>query len=132
MIRIVKAEVSDAGDNKLVRRCIFTSAYAFTGWVDDEVACIVGIISPTVLSNQAYLWLHCTPLVEQHKFLFVRYSQRWLEIALKEYPVITGMTRVLVDPLWDVPGQVCLQITDPMPATILGAIPEITVGDTGK
>ena len=94
MIRIIKAEVSDAGDNKLVRRCIFTSAYAFTGWVDDEVACIVGIISPTVLSNQAYLWLHCTPLVEQHKFLFVRYSQRWLEIALKEYPVITGHTLV--------------------------------------
>ena len=47
-------------------------------------------------------------------------------------PLITGMTRVLVDPVWDVPGQVCLQITDPMPATILGAIPEITVGDTGK
>ena len=94
MIRIVKAEVSDAGDNKLVRRCIFTSAYAFTGWVDDEVACIVGIISPTVLSNQAYLWLHCTPLVEQHKFLFVRYSQRWLESALKKYPVITGHTLV--------------------------------------
>ena len=90
MIRIVKAEVSDARDNKLVRRCIFTSAYAFTGWVDDEVACIVGIISPTVLSNQAYLWLHCTPLVEQHKFLFVRYSQRWLEWAKEEFPVITG------------------------------------------
>lgn len=92
MIRIVKAEVSDAGDNKLVRRCIFTSAYAFTGWVDDEVACIVGIISPTVLSNQAYLWLHCTPLIEQHKFLFIRHSLRWLERAKEEFPVITGHT----------------------------------------
>jgi hypothetical protein len=31
-------------------------------------------------------------LVEQHKFLFVRYSQRWLEQAKKEFPVITGHT----------------------------------------
>jgi len=47
-------------------------------------------------------------------------------------PLITGMTRVVMDPLWDVPGQICLQITDPMPATILGVIPEIVVGDTSK
>ena len=78
----------------LVRRWILTSAYAFTGWVDEEVACIVGLICPTLLSEQAYLWLHCTPLVEQHKFLFVRYSQRWLETALEEYPVIVGHTLV--------------------------------------
>jgi len=47
-------------------------------------------------------------------------------------PLITGMTRVVIDPLWSVQGQICMQITDPMPATILGVIPEITVGDTGK
>ena len=45
-------------------------------------------------------------------------------------PLVTGDERVIMDPLWDVPGQICIQITDPLPATILGVIPEITIGDT--
>jgi len=44
-------------------------------------------------------------------------------------PLISGDTRVVVDPLWDVPGQVCFQIDDPVPASILGIIPEYVVGD---
>jgi hypothetical protein len=46
--------------------------------------------------------------------------------------LVTGDERVIMDPLWDVPGQVCFQINDPVPATILGVIPEISVGDTAK
>lgn len=45
-------------------------------------------------------------------------------------PLITGDARVIMDPLWDVPGQICLQGNDPVPATILGVIPEIVIGDT--
>lgn len=43
--------------------------------------------------------------------------------------LVTGDERVIMDPLWDVPGQICLQQNSPMPATILGVIPEIVVGD---
>lgn len=45
-------------------------------------------------------------------------------------PLQLGDQRVVMDPLWDVPGQICLQIDDPLPATVLGVIPEITIGDT--
>jgi hypothetical protein len=45
-------------------------------------------------------------------------------------PLLTGDERIVMDPLWDVPGQICLQLTDPLPATVLGVIPEITIGDT--
>lgn len=47
-------------------------------------------------------------------------------------PLVTGDERVIMDPLWDVPGQICIQLTDPLPATILGVIPEITIGDDFK
>jgi hypothetical protein len=47
-------------------------------------------------------------------------------------PLITADERIVMDPLWDVPGQICLQVDDPLPATVLGVIPEITVGDTPK
>lgn len=45
-------------------------------------------------------------------------------------PLLTGDYYAPIDPLWDVPGQVCIQIDDPVPASILGIIPEVTIGDT--
>lgn len=43
--------------------------------------------------------------------------------------LITSDQRVIMDPSWNEFGQICIQITDPLPATILGVIPEITIGD---
>lgn len=45
-------------------------------------------------------------------------------------PLVTGDERVIMDQLWDTPGQICLQQNDPLPVTVLGVIPEIEVGDT--
>lgn len=46
--------------------------------------------------------------------------------------LVTGDARTIIDPLWDVPGQYAIQQPLPYPATILGVIPEIEVGDTTK
>jgi hypothetical protein len=45
--------------------------------------------------------------------------------------LITADERIVMDPLWDVPGQICIQVDDPLPTTILGVIPEVVVGDSG-
>jgi hypothetical protein len=47
-------------------------------------------------------------------------------------PLITGDERIVMDPLWDVPGQICLQVDDPLPSTVLGVIPEVVLGDSPK
>lgn len=44
--------------------------------------------------------------------------------------LVTGDARIIIEPTWDVPGQYCIQQTTPYPASVLGVIPEITVGDT--
>lgn len=44
--------------------------------------------------------------------------------------LVTADARTIIDPLWDVPGQYCIQQPLPYPASILGVIPEIVVGDT--
>lgn len=44
-------------------------------------------------------------------------------------PLFTGDQRVLLPAGYNVPGQVCVQVTDPLPSTILALIPEIVVGD---
>lgn len=44
--------------------------------------------------------------------------------------MFTGDALQALDPKWQVPGQYCIQSEDPWPATILGLIPQLTVGDT--
>lgn len=70
--------------------CLQFTRHLWAGWVDDEIACIWGLIPPTLMSSQAYLWLYTTELVNKHTFVFVRYSQRAIEEMLKEYPTIVG------------------------------------------
>jgi len=43
--------------------------------------------------------------------------------------LILGDMRMLLDANYSVTGQVCIQQDDPYPATVLGVIPEITLGD---
>lgn len=44
--------------------------------------------------------------------------------------LVSGDARTIADPTWTVPGQYCFQQDQPLPASILGVIPEIAVGDT--
>jgi hypothetical protein len=46
--------------------------------------------------------------------------------------LFTGDERMIIGGGWTVEGQLCIQQDNPLPATILGVIPEIQVGDTGK
>lgn len=66
------------------------STHCWTGFVDGEIACMWGLVPPTLLSDQAYLWLVTTDLVKQHRFALVRHSQRMVEQALEIYPLIVG------------------------------------------
>jgi len=40
-------------------------------------------------------------------------------------PLITGDKRIILDPQYDEPGQFFLQVDDPLPATVLGVVPEL-------
>jgi len=44
--------------------------------------------------------------------------------------LVTGDARTSLDPSYTTPGQYCIQQSQPYPSTILGVIPELTVGDT--
>lgn len=72
--------------------CARSSTWLWAGYVNEECVCIVGLIPPTLLSEQAYLWLHTTPALRSHEFLFIRHSQRFIEKALDLFPLITGVT----------------------------------------
>ena len=88
---ISRGEARDIpGAEDIIKDCLHRSVEVRQGFVDGKLACVWGLIPPTFLSNQAYLWLATTELVAEHKFLFVRHSQRYIEEALKLYPIISG------------------------------------------
>ncbi len=46
--------------------------------------------------------------------------------------LITGDARTIIDPLWDTFGQYYIVQPSPLPASVLGVIPEVIIGDTPK
>lgn len=60
----------------------------------------------------------------------VQIKERTTEPMGQPVQLYTGDHRLVLDPLYDTKGQVCIQQDNPLPCTILAAIPEITMGDS--
>ena len=88
---IRRSPVCESADAvKILNDWWLASDKVWAGMVDGEIACLWGLAPPTFLSDNAYLWLLTTDLIQEHKFLFIRYSQRYIEEMLKVYPQIIG------------------------------------------
>lgn len=84
----------DAKESGMLEFCQSLSAEVWSGYVDDRLICCWGLIPPTLLSNQAYLWMHSTPAIRDHQFILVRHSQRIVEKMLERYDRIIGDCRI--------------------------------------
>lgn len=78
-------------------QCFRATTEYWMGALDGETICIWGIIPPTLLSDNVYLWLYTTPDLEGNEFVFVRHSQRAVEEILRSYPRIIGHATVGAD-----------------------------------
>ena len=58
------------------------------------------------------------------------FKERTTQLMGQPTPLLTGDYRVIVDSVYTVQGQICIQQDQPLPASILALIPEIQVGDT--
>ena len=76
--------------NDILRAFILQSLELWVGKIDGKIACVFGLIPPTILSDTAYLWLLTTDAVDEHTFRFVRHSQRWMEEVLNRYSGVQG------------------------------------------
>lgn len=87
---ISRSPLVENGSEDHLANYMRASVFTWCGKVDGKIACMWGLIPPTVLSDQAYLWLQTTDLVEANKFMFIRWSQRYMEKMLTLYPTIIG------------------------------------------
>ncbi|HSW91845.1 MAG TPA: hypothetical protein VLG09_04320 [Candidatus Saccharimonadales bacterium] len=91
---IVEELTMTEDDKLLMYEGLKVSAQIFVGRVDEGIACIWGIVTPTILSTRAGIWMYTTPLVKDHPFIFVRHSQMIVQELLKEYETIEGNTNI--------------------------------------
>jgi len=59
----------------------------------------------------------------------IEIKERTTEPMGQPIRLFTGDQRVVLPANYNVPGQLCVQITDPVPCTVLALIPELQVGD---
>lgn len=60
------------------------------------------------------------------------YKDRDLNTIGQPIQLFTGDQRLIIGGGWSTEAQMCVEQTNPLPATILGLIPEIQLGDSGK
>jgi len=83
------------------RRTLMEFAYRSQfSWIsenDDDILCFYGLIAPTLLSDQAYLWMHTTPMLKEHTFVLIRHSQRAIKSMLNVFDTIHGHCEIGAD-----------------------------------
>lgn len=87
---LIKEIAFDSDGEKTMDFCLLMSTVIWAGFINKALACIWGVIPPSLMSNQAYLWLYTTDVIKGHEFVLVRHSQRVIEEILDEYPSIVG------------------------------------------
>ena len=79
-------------NRKILGDALAYSSKVWLGMIDDKILGFWGMVLPSLLSDRAYFWLHTTPLLKEHQFVFIRHSQIAIKEMLKEYPLIIGHT----------------------------------------
>lgn len=62
---------------------------AYAGFINGDLICCWGLIPPSFLSTQAYLWMWGPPKLK-HQLVFIRHSQIQVQKMLERYETIVG------------------------------------------
>lgn len=62
----------------------------YTGYIDGKFVCCWGLISPSFLSSDAYLWMWWAGTDVPHKTTFIRHSVNQIGIMLSRFDRIVG------------------------------------------
>lgn len=81
-------------DTDTMHKWYYSSSEVWAGFYKEQLACLYGVYSASVLSATAYLWLTTNGLVKDHPFLFVRHSQMIVRKLLESHEVIVGHVNV--------------------------------------
>lgn len=93
-LRLTDAQLATLGSvdpMTLIEDAIDRADQCWVGRVDGDIVCVWGIQGKTLLSDEVYLWLVTTDLVEKHQFKFLRYSQDFIKELSTRYRRVWGL-----------------------------------------
>jgi hypothetical protein len=88
--KLLKDMVQNETDKRTMEFCLLMSSTMWAGFIRGKLACIWGVIPPSLVSDQAYAWLNTTEVLDGHEFIFVRHSQMVFDELLEEYASVVG------------------------------------------
>lgn len=77
-------------EKEKLQRLLQISFNIHIGFYKGDVACVWGLMTKSLLSDQAYMWLFTTDVVQKHKIAFIRGSRTIVKIALEDFSYIIG------------------------------------------
>lgn len=77
-------------EREIMHRVALQCNPLLAGMYGPDLACIVGLVPTTLLSDTVYLWLYTTPFVDRHKTSFGRWAKRLVAAMKMAYPMVTG------------------------------------------
>lgn len=89
----VKYELMERMTNSqkdIIEHSLTMTESLLVGLIDEKLACVLGLVPPTLMSNQVYIWLYTTEAAKEHQFTFARQSQILLQEIFKSYDTIVG------------------------------------------
>lgn len=85
------AELREPGASAAITLDAFDhSLDSWVGLIDEVPICVWGVITPNVLSDDVYVWMTGTKLIELHPLVFARWSHAALT-TLAAYPKLHGL-----------------------------------------
>lgn len=92
---IVEYERYTGRDIRALDLCLDTTEHLWVGCVGDVPLCAWGLVPPTLLADEAYLWMILLEgWPEVHTFVLARETQIQVAKMLEMYPVIRGHCEV--------------------------------------
>lgn len=80
--------IPDMDQNML--EAVKLSRHLLVGRIEDEILCVVGFIPRSLVSGEAYIWLHTTPAADQHKLIFARHAKAVVARSMEIYEKLIG------------------------------------------
>jgi hypothetical protein len=72
---------------------IRNSAEAWTGFIDDDLVCLLIISRGSIIGDSVTVWLHTCVAADEHPLVFVRHSQKILAKLRERYHYIYGVVQ---------------------------------------
>ena len=82
---------------KVVAQELVKSFQAYAGMIDNKTVALWGAHVSGVFSDEAYIWLICTGLVDQHPITFLRHSKKILHALAPNFRRVYGVVHVDFD-----------------------------------